>query len=82
MRKKLASDVKRNNQIGIKVKTETREKLEYIRKREAKTLSTLINDILEDYIKNYFKIAKIEWSKIPEDEKGETNNGFNNGTSN
>ena len=68
----MTADVKRNKQIGIKVKTITREKLEYIAKREVKTLSTLINDILEEYIENYFKIAKIDWDTIPEDEKGET----------
>ena len=75
MRKKMTPDVKRNKQIGIKVKTETREQLEYIAKREAKTLSTLINDILKDYIINYFRIAKIDWDEIPDSEKGETLNG-------
>lgn len=69
LRKKLAPDVKRNSPIGIKVKAETREQLEYIKKREAKTLSTLINDILEEYIKNYFKIAKIEWDKLSDEDK-------------
>ena len=71
----MTPDVKRNKQIGIKVKTETREQLEYIAKREAKTLSTLINDILKDYIINYFRIAKIDWDEIPDSEKGETLNG-------
>ena len=72
MRKKLTPETKRNKQIGIKVKTNTREKLEYIAEREAKTLSTLINDILENYIENYFYIAKINWDTIPDDEKGKT----------
>ena len=72
MRKKMTPDVKRNKQIGIKVKTETREQLEYIAKREAKTLSTLINDILKDYISNYFRIAKINWNDVSEEEKGVT----------
>ena len=68
----MTPDVKRNKQIGIKVKTETREQLEYIAKREAKTLSTLINDILKDYISNYFRIAKINWNDVSEEEKGVT----------
>ena len=72
LRKKMTPDVKRNKQIGIKVKTETREQLEYIAKREAKTLSTLINDILKDYISNYFRIAKINWNDVSEEEKGVT----------
>ena len=69
MRKKLAPDIKRNRQIGIKVQSKTKEQLEYIAGREDLTLSTLINMILVDYINNYFKIAKIEWDKIPEEEK-------------
>ena len=69
MRKKLAADIKRNSQIGIKVKNITKEQLEYIAGREDLTLSTLINQILVDYIENYFKIAKIKWENIPEEEK-------------
>ena len=69
MRRKLAADVKRNSQIGIKVKTITKEQLEYIAGREDLTLSSLINMILIEYINNYFRIAKIDWNKIPEDEK-------------
>lgn len=69
MRKKLSDDIKRNSQIGIKVQSKTKQQLEYIAGREDLTLSTLINMILMDYISNYFKIAKIEWDKVPEDEK-------------
>ena len=69
MRKKMTPDVKRNKQIGIKVQTKTREQLEYIAAREGTTLSTVINTILIEYIDNYFKIAKIDWDKIPQEEK-------------
>lgn len=69
MRRKMAADEKRNKQIGIKVLTITREQLEYIAGREQVTLSTLINDILVSYIENYLKIAKIDWEKIPPEER-------------
>ena len=71
MRKKLNANEKRNNFIGVKVKSETREQLTYIAKREATPLSTLINSILQDYINNYFKIAKINWNELPPEEKRE-----------
>lgn len=70
MRHKMGIDEKRSNQIGIKVQIKTREQLEYIADRECCTLSTLINNILKDYINNYFQIAKIDWNKIPPEEKG------------
>lgn len=69
MRKKLDEQTKRNNYIGIKVKQETRNQLNYIANREAAPLSTLINTILKEYIENYFKIAKINWDTLTEDEK-------------
>lgn len=64
MRKKMPENEKRNRLIGIKVKENTREKLEYIADREQVTLSTLINGILVDYIENYLKIAKIDWEEV------------------
>lgn len=70
MRHKMGITEKRSNQIGIKVQIKTREQLEYIAGRESCTLSTLINNILKDYINSYFKIAKIDWEKIPPDERG------------
>lgn len=69
MRRKLPEDIKRNSPIGIKVLTETRKQLDYIASREVTTLSTLINSILVNYIENYFKIAKIDWEKLTEEEK-------------
>lgn len=64
---------KRSKQIGIKVQIRTRKQLEYIAAREDSTLSTLINSILKGYIDNYFKIAKIDWEKLPPEERGEVN---------
>ena len=69
MRKKLDDQTKRNNYIGIKVKQETRKQLNYIANREAAPLSTLINTILNEYIENYFKIAKINWDNLTDNEK-------------
>lgn len=69
MRKRLDQQTKRNNIIGVKVQPETRDQIKYIASREATTSSTLINEILKDYIFNYFKIAKIEWKNLSEDEK-------------
>lgn len=70
MRHKMGIDEKRSKQIGIKVQIKTRKQLEYIADREGSTLSTLIDAILKDYINNYFKIAKIDWNKLPSEEKG------------
>ena len=69
MRRKMEQGQKRNQLIGIKVLEKTRKQLEYIADREQKTLSSVINDILLEYIENYFKIAKIDWETIPSDEK-------------
>ena len=69
MRRKMTKDEKRNQQIGIKVLTKTRQQLDFIADRDQITLSTLINNILVDYIENYFKIAKIDWDSLPDDEK-------------
>lgn len=70
MRRKMEIDEKRSKQIGVKVQIKTRNQLEYIAEREDSTLSTLIDIILKDYINNYFKIAKIDWEKIPPEERG------------
>ena len=69
MRRKMAENEKRNRLIGIKVQLKTREQLEYIAERDQLTLSTLINNILVDYIENYFRIAKIDWEKVPPEER-------------
>ena len=69
MRRKMTEDVKRSKIIGIKVQVKTKEQLDYIAKREGTTLSTVTNDILVKYIEDYFKIAKIEWDKLPPEER-------------
>lgn len=77
MRRKMSPEEKRNSQIGIKVLTKTKKQLEYIAERDQITLSTLINTILLEYVENYFKIAKIDWDSLPEDEKEVKPNGSN-----
>lgn len=69
MRKKLPSTEKRNSYIGVKVQQKTRDQLNYIAKREANPISTLINTILKEYIETYFKITKIDWETLPDSEK-------------
>lgn len=70
MRKKLPLDEKRNKIIGIKVKEETRQQLEYIAGREGHTLSTCIDIILRNKIEEYFELEKIDWDALPPEEKG------------
>lgn len=69
MRKKISEKEKRNCYIGIKVQSKTREQLNFISDRDKTPMSTLINEIIKDYIENYFKIAKIDWNSLPENEK-------------
>lgn len=69
MRKKLASEEKRSNIIGIKVKPETKRKLNYIAKREGTQMSTWIDGELVNLIEKYFSIAHINWDDLSEDEK-------------
>lgn len=71
MRHKMQIEEKRSKQIGVKVQIRTRKQLEYIAKREATTLSTLIDDILKGYINNYLRIAKIDWETLTPEERGE-----------
>lgn len=69
MRKRIPTEEKRSNIIGIKVKTETLKKLKYISKRECKPVSTYIDSILVKQIEEYFSIAHINWDKLTENEK-------------
>ena len=70
MRKKLPLDEKRNKIIGIKVKEETRQQLQYIADRDGHTLSTCIDIILRKQIEEYFELHNIDWDALPDDEKG------------
>ena len=69
MRKKLPIDEKRNKIIGVKVKEETRQKLQYIADREGQPLSTCIDIILRKEIEEYFELHKIDWDTLPPEEK-------------
>ena len=69
MRKKLPANEKRNNIIGIKVKEETRQQLQYIADRDGHTLSTCIDIILRKQIEEYFEIHKIDWNMLPLEER-------------
>ena len=69
MRKKLPTDEKRSKIIGIKVKEETRQQLQYIADREGHTLSTCIDIILRKQIEEYFELQKIDWDTLPPEER-------------
>lgn len=70
MRKKLPLDEKRSKIIGVKVKEETRQQLQYIADREGHPLSTCIDIILRKQIEEYFELHKIDWDALPLEEKG------------
>lgn len=71
MRYKLPANEKRNNQIGIKVKTETRLQLDYIATAEGEKLSTHIDNVLKEYIQYYFNKHAIKWDELSPEERGE-----------
>lgn len=70
MRQKLPPEEKRNSQIGIKVKTTTREQLDYIASLEGIPLSTHIDNVLKDHIEKYFTSNKINWDHLSAEERG------------
>lgn len=70
MRQKLPPEEKRNSPIGIKVKTITREQLDYIASLEGTPLSTHIDNVLKDHIDKYFTSHKINWENLSAEEKG------------
>lgn len=63
MRKKLNADDKRGSLIGIKVRKELKEKIQFISGREAHPMSTQINIILEEYASRYFSENQINWEE-------------------
>ncbi|MBQ7769335.1 MAG: hypothetical protein IJ403_10725 [Oscillospiraceae bacterium] len=69
MRRKMTSEEKRSIIIGIKVKPETRYKIEWIANREATKLSTYLDNWLKDHIETYFKYNHIEWDKLTDEER-------------
>lgn len=63
MRKKLDPVDKRGSLIGIKVRQETKDKIQFISDREARRMSSQINLILEEYIERYFDKNHINWQE-------------------
>lgn len=63
MRKKLDADDKRGSLIGIKVRKELKDKIQFISEREARPMSTQINIILEDFVLRYFEENHINWQE-------------------
>lgn len=75
MRRKMNEKEKRAVILGIKVKPEIKEKIKYIANREATTISTYINNKLNEEIEKYFQIAKIDWESLtPAERRGEDGN--------
>lgn len=69
MRKKLPDGEKRSNIIGVKVKPETRQKLEWIADREKTKLSTYIDEQLRIHIETYLKYNHIDWDNMTDEER-------------
>ena len=55
-------DIKDYNNVA-EIFKETKEKLEFIAEREARSLSTQIDIILKEYIDIYFYTSKINWEE-------------------
>ena len=70
MRYKLPKEEKRSSPIGIKVKPITREQLDYIASLEGDKLSTHIDKVLKNHIKEYFSKNNIIWEKVSPEERG------------
>ena len=64
MRKKLSTEDKRTEIIGIKVKKDVKEKIKYLSERDITQMSTYINKILETHIEQHTKIHNINWDEI------------------
>lgn len=59
MRRKINPDEKRKFMIGVKVDIKTKQQIEWIADREGTQTSTYIYRLIEDHIRNYEKISKI-----------------------
>lgn len=71
MRKAMQPIDKRTEIIGIKVKKSVKEKIKFISEREARTMSTQIKTILEQYIEEYFRSNNINWEEYIEEENNQ-----------
>ena len=47
--------------IGVKVTEETRKKIEFVADREQRPMSSLINILIEQYLKDYEAKNNINW---------------------
>lgn len=72
MRKKLDPVDKRGDLIGIKVKKETKDKIQFISGREDRRMSSQINLILEEFIERYFDENNINWQEYAPRRTNET----------
>ena len=52
---------KRTIMIGVKVTEETRKKIEFVADREQRPMSSLINILIEQYLKDYEAKNNINW---------------------
>lgn len=52
---------KRIEMIGVKVTPETKKKIQYVSEREQRPMSSLINIIIEEYLKKYEIVNDIDW---------------------
>lgn len=64
MRKRLNENDKRSVIIGIKVKKEIKEKIQYLSEVEDIGMSTYINRILESHIEHITKLTPINWKEV------------------
>ena len=69
MRKRLNEDDKRSVIIGIKVKKDIKEKIQYLSEVEDIGMSSYINKIIENHIKNRTKFENIDWETIMTERK-------------
>lgn len=59
MRHKMNPDEKRKYMIGVKVDQKTKQQIEWIADREETQTSTYIYRLIEEHIKNYERISKL-----------------------
>lgn len=64
MRKRLNEKEKRSVIIGIKVKKELKDKIQYLSEVDDIGMSSYINKILENHIENITKLTPINWNEI------------------
>lgn len=71
MRKRLNAEEKRSVIIGIKVKKEIKEKIQYLSEVDDIGMSTYINKILENHIESITKLTPINWEEVLKERRNE-----------